>query len=116
PSNEFVTSDVVPEYGHEVVDATRMSFVEEFDVVLCTCVLEHVYDVGRAVENIRCALKPGGTALLLVPCVYPLHDEPHDYWRFTEHSLRILLKDFPRIPIRRAGPRHIRVQYSVAAL
>ena len=35
-------------------------------------------------------LKPGGKAILSVPHLVWLHNEPHDYWRFTGHGLRRL--------------------------
>lgn len=38
-----------------------------FDVVICSHVLEHVPDDSRAMQELQRVLKPGGTALLLVP-------------------------------------------------
>lgn len=104
-SNEFIQSDIVEEYGHRVVDVTTMRFRAEFDVILCTSVLEHVYDFESAIANIYEALKPGGIAIILVPGMYPLHDEPQDYWRFTEHALRRLLKAFKEVNIEHNGLR-----------
>ncbi len=37
-------------------------------------------------------LKPGGKAILSVPHLVWLHNEPHDYWRFTGHGLRHLVE------------------------
>jgi SAM-dependent methyltransferase len=104
-SNEFIQSDVVPDYGHRIVDATTMDFEDEFDVILCTSVLEHVYDFPAAVERIHRALKPGGRAVIAVPMLFPYHDEPHDFWRFTEHGLRKLLADFSAVEFKRRGLR-----------
>jgi SAM-dependent methyltransferase len=94
-SNEFMQSDVVPEYGHELVDATTMEFEDEFDVILCLNVLEHVYDFQTAISRIHAALKPGGRVAIVVPDFYPYHDEPNDYWRFTEHALRRMFETSP---------------------
>jgi SAM-dependent methyltransferase len=102
---EFVQSDVNPSFGHRVVDVTDMSIDQEFDVVLCMYVLEHVFDVRAAVENMRKALRPGGKMLIAVPHLYPYHDEPIDFWRFTEYSLRELCRDFSTVDIRRKGMR-----------
>ncbi len=101
----FVQSDVNPDFGHRVVDVTDMSIDQEFDVILCMYVLEHVFDVHAAVDNMRKALRPGGTMLIAVPHIYPYHDEPIDFWRFTEHSLRELCRDFTAVDIRRKGIR-----------
>lgn len=104
-AGEFVQSDVNPSFGHRVVDVTDMSIDQEFDVILCMYVLEHVFDVRAAVDNMRKALRPGGRVLIAVPHVYPYHDEPIDFWRFTEHSLRELCRDFSAVDIRRKGMR-----------
>lgn len=61
------------------------------DAVLCTQVLEHVIEPGKAVYEIGRVLKQGGKLLLSAPFFYPLHDEPHDYFRYSQHSLKELL-------------------------
>ena len=114
-SNEFIQSDVDPSYGHRLVDATTMEEVEEFDMVLCLNVLEHVYDHREAVARIHTALRPGGRVLIQVPMYFPLHDEPHDFWRFTEHALRLLLRDFSRVELKHRGLRQLPFSYFVVA-
>lgn len=103
--HEFVQSDVNPAFGHRVVDVTSMSEDQEFDLILCLYVLEHVFDVPAAVRNMHRALKPGGRLVVAVPHVYPYHDEPIDFWRFTEYSLRQLCQDFSAVEISRKGIR-----------
>jgi SAM-dependent methyltransferase len=105
--NEFIQSDVVSDFGHRVVDVTTMEFENEFDLVLCVYVLEHVYDVRAAAERIHAALVPGGRVLIVVPTLYPYHDEPTDYWRFTEHALRELLRPFRAVRIKHRGMRRL---------
>ncbi len=61
---------------------------ERFDLVICTEVLEHVADWNRAFCNLALLASPGGRILITCPHVYPLHEQPHDYWRPTEHALR----------------------------
>jgi SAM-dependent methyltransferase len=104
-AGEFVQSDVNPAFGHRVVDITEMALDQEFDLILCMNVLEHVFDVQRAVDNLRKALRPGGKLLIAVPFVYPYHDEPIDFWRITEHSLRALCRDYSAVEVRHKGPR-----------
>ena len=115
-SNEFIRSDVVREYRHKLVDVTKMKYKSGFDVILCTNVLEHVFDFSLAIKNIRNALKPGGIAMIYIPGFYPLHDEPYDYWRFTEHSLRKLLKGFRTLRLRHSGLRQYPFGYFVEAV
>jgi 2-polyprenyl-6-hydroxyphenyl methylase/3-demethylubiquinone-9 3-methyltransferase len=40
---------------------------EDFDVVVCQSLLEHVRDTGAALAGIASLIKPGGSALLFVP-------------------------------------------------
>jgi SAM-dependent methyltransferase len=104
-SNTFIQSDVVPEFGHEVIDVRTMEFVDEFDLILCLYVLEHVFEVDAAVLRMHRALVPGGRAVVAVPHLYPYHDEPGDYWRFTEYAVRRLLDPFSSIDIAVRGLR-----------
>jgi SAM-dependent methyltransferase len=64
-----------------------------FDHVLCTQTLEHVPDPRAVVRELARVLKPGGTMWVTAPFGSPMHQEPHDYWRYTEHGLRRLLSD-----------------------
>jgi SAM-dependent methyltransferase len=105
PANEFIQSDVSPEFGHEVVDVRTMAFDQAFDAILCLYVLEHVYEIEDAVHSMYRALAPGGAAVIAVPHLYPYHDEPTDYWRFTEHALRRLLEPFDSVEIKVRGFR-----------
>jgi SAM-dependent methyltransferase len=58
-----------------------------FDLILCTEVLEHVADWPAALANLHLLLAPRGVLLLTCPFVYPLHEEPYDFWRPTPHAL-----------------------------
>lgn len=62
------------------------------DAVLCTQVVEHVRDPFLLFRELSRVLKPGGVLILSGPMYWPLHEEPHDYWRFTEHGLRQLAR------------------------
>lgn len=63
-----------------------------FDGVLCLEVIEHVEDFERVIREIHRVLRPGGRLLLSAPMSWGLHYEPHDYWRFTPHGLRAVLR------------------------
>lgn len=115
-SNDFIKTDIVKAYGHRIVDVTKMKYENEFDAIICLHVLEHVYECQKAFKRIHHALKKGGTAVIVVPAFYPLHDEPHDYWRFTEHSLKILLSEFKSFKITHRGKRELPVGYYIEAI
>lgn len=67
---------------------------ESFDVVLCLSVLEHVEHPRDGIKEMRRVLKKGGTILVSVPFLFPIHDSPNDYWRFTKYGLRKLFIDW----------------------
>lgn len=56
------------------------------DVVVCLEVLEHVESPERALEEMHRVLKPGGIAMVSMPFLYPVHDAPHDFQRWTSHG------------------------------
>jgi SAM-dependent methyltransferase len=62
-----------------------------FDAILNTQVLEHVPEPGRVLAEFWRILRPGGRLFISAPLVWYLHEEPHDYYRYTPHGLRYLL-------------------------
>lgn len=87
-------------------NASQLPFVESsFDSLLLLDVLEHVAEPESALREALRVLRPGGCILLTIPFAYPLHDQPHDYQRFTEHGLayRLNQQGFTRVTIEEAG-------------
>jgi SAM-dependent methyltransferase len=62
------------------------------DFVLCTETLEHVARPDRVLAEFGRVLKPGGALALSVPFLHPVHQAPHDYFRYTPHGLDHLLR------------------------
>lgn len=62
------------------------------DIVLLFEVLEHVVDDDRALREIARVLKPTGRLYLSVPFIYPIHDAPYDFRRYTVYGLKALLE------------------------
>ncbi|MES9899025.1 MAG: class I SAM-dependent methyltransferase [Sedimenticola sp.] len=63
-----------------------------FDSVTLIHVLEHLPDPGLALRETWRTLKLDGVLLLEVPCVYPLHDAPLDFQRWTIYGLRKIVE------------------------
>jgi SAM-dependent methyltransferase len=62
---------------------------ETFDTILATDVLEHVSNPELLWREMARVLKAGGKIILGVPFFYWLHEEPHDYQRFTKYKLQM---------------------------
>ena len=75
-------------------DARRLPIADNcFDTVMFLDVLEHVHRPDLAIAEAARVLKRDGRMLLTIPFAYPMHDQPHDYQRITEHGLVQLLHD-----------------------
>ncbi len=71
-----------------VADADALPFESAtFDGVMSTQVFEHLRQPEAGLRESARVLKPGGKIVLTVPGVWPTHEAPHDYWRFTRHGL-----------------------------
>ena len=114
-AKKFIMTDVNPEFGHKILDITTMKEASKYDVIVCLNVLEHVYEFQVAVDNLRKSLKKDGQLLVAVPFTFPLHDEPGDYWRFTEHALRKIFADFSSVEITPQRSRRWPTGYFVSA-
>lgn len=91
-----VALDIRRGIGVQVLgDAQALGLADAvFDVVLCTEVLEHLPEPQKALDEMFRVLRPSGTLLLTTRFLFPIHDAPHDYFRFTKYGLRHLLRQF----------------------
>jgi len=92
---EYIKMDI--ELGKDIDVAGKVEKIpfkdNEFDSIVCTQVLGDVYDLKKAFSEFYRVLRPEGKVLITESLFDPLHDEPNDFWRFTEHSLRQLALD-----------------------
>ena len=78
-----------------VADVYKLPFDDNsFDVVLCMVVMEHLEDPKKAISEMKRVLKPGGMILVSTPFLFPIHDSPNDFWRFTKYGLALLFIDW----------------------
>lgn len=108
---ERITTDIHASENVDVVaSADNLPFGDaEFDSIVCTQVLEHVPDPWSVVAEMQRVLKLGGHALISVPLTNELHEEPHDYWRYTRFGLKNLLEknNFEIIYLKQQGGYHV---------
>lgn len=71
----------------------------QFDVIVVSEVLEHIRTPDIAMSNALLGLNPGGQLVLTTPFLFPIHDRPHDYYRYTKYGLAWLLRDYADVNI-----------------
>lgn len=82
------TSYLFPEF--DLLNPKQIT--EQFDVVFCEQVLEHVQDPFLATRTLYDLVIPGGVLVISTPFLIRLHGMPDDYWRFTPSGIVILLE------------------------
>ncbi len=92
-ADQVVAVDATPAPGLAALClADHLPFAaESFDTVLSTQVWEHVEDPGAAAREAWRVLRPGGRLVVTVPFLYPTHEAPYDFGRFTSFGLESVL-------------------------
>lgn len=62
------------------------------DTILCTAVLEHLEEPDKALKEANRVLKKNGYAIYTVPLFWHIHEEPRDFFRYTEYGLKYLFE------------------------
>lgn len=74
-------------------DAHQLPFrSRSFDTVMLLEVLEHLPEPHRALREASRVAKVGGTVIVSVPFLYPIHDAPQDFRRWTRFGLLDLVR------------------------
>ena len=75
-------------------DLSRLPFPDRaFDALVNIVVLEHTRQPDVVLAELGRVLKPGGRLLLVAPQQWEVHQQPHDYFRFTRYGLEWLLTE-----------------------
>jgi SAM-dependent methyltransferase len=93
-ASEYVGVDVAANGSADLEGSVEALPVADasFDIVLCTQVLEHADDPGRAVRELRRVVAPGGRVLASTHGVQVYHPAPQDLWRWTHAGLERLFR------------------------
>lgn len=95
-------------------DAHNLPFADaRFDTALMLDVLEHLQAPEICIRESTRVLKNGGNLFLKVPFLYPIHDAPADFQRWTRFGLLQLAK---RHGLEVISERHIGEPVETAAL
>ena len=94
PECRFIGCDIHPAPGVDLVaDAHFLSDAVEpgsLDGVFSMAVLEHLAAPWLVAAEVNRALRIGGETLHIAPHAWPAHEQPNDFWRFSEAALAML--------------------------
>lgn len=92
---EYSGLDVMDGPNVDVVgDAHRLSSLyprHHFDAIMACSVLEHLMMPWKFVVELNRVLKPGAIGVFTTHQCWPLHDQPWDFWRFSDMAWTGLL-------------------------
>ena len=96
----FVELDIDNKRKADIVaDICKWSYKYIYDVIVLAEVLEHVHAPHKAIENIWQSLKLNCKITITEPFIFPTHDKPYDYYRYTKCGLKHLLNKFSDIKV-----------------
>ncbi len=105
-NSDYTAVDFYPYENIDIVaDLTEiLPFESEtWDYVVLSNVLEHISKPRELLKECHRILKKGGKLLITVPFFIKLHQQPYDFYRYTEYALQDLLSDFNKVEIQRLG-------------
>src|SRR5258708_3519997 len=88
-----------------IADGHYLPFADNvFSVVYMGAVIEHLKYPWLVAAEVYRILKPGGHILVTVPFIYPYHNMPGDYYRFTDQGLEVIFQ--PCVTVETGIGRH----------
>lgn len=64
---------------------------DRFDAVIFNQTMEHLSDPLAVLKELRRVMKPGARALCTAPLFYEEHEQPYDFYRYTQFGWRDLM-------------------------
>lgn len=92
---EVTTVDIDPKREPDILaDICEHDFDAKYDFVIIPEVLEHLHSPKSAIDVIYKCLNSNGKIIATVPFVFPIHDAPHDYYRYTIFGIKEMFSNF----------------------
>jgi len=86
-----------------VIDISSHKIIKKIkfkpDLITCFEVLEHIKNPSIAINNLHKISNNKTQLIFSVPFIFPIHDEPNDYYRYTKFGLRLLFKKYSKVEI-----------------
>lgn len=121
PEMRLTTLDINPRgHGDVAIDLEEDSLPYEnhsVDQALLFNLLEHIYHHQHVVREVARVLRPGGMLIGFVPFLINYHPDPHDYFRYTNEALIMILEEagFRGVEIKAIGRGPFAVNYNTIA-
>lgn len=93
---KWIFADINDEFKPDIIlDVTKMNQIHSnsIDVINAIELFEHVGDIEKGLNECYRVLKDNGTLIISVPFVFPIHADPYDFQRWTDHKWRIELRE-----------------------
>ncbi len=109
---KFIGTDLRPGPGvDQIEDLRSLTFADgEVGTALCLDTLEHCEDPLAACRELHRVLRDGGVCVIASVMLFPIHDYPHDFWRFTPDGFRRLLVPFDDVWVEGVGEPELPMQ------
>lgn len=65
---------------------------ERFDYIVFNQVMEHLPEPKEVLRELLRVLKPGGRMIYSAPLFYEEHEQPYDFYRYTQYGVRHLME------------------------
>ncbi len=65
---------------------------EKYDSAICISVIEHLKEPQLALNEMARILKKGAHLILATPWVFPYHEEPEDFFRYSRQALEYMFE------------------------
>ncbi len=96
---DYVSDNICVDWGNSIHENPCLDFEcdltqslpfedNEFDTIILSDVLEHIPEPLILWKEMNRVLVKGGRLIMNVPFFYLIHEEPHDYYRYTQFALR----------------------------
>lgn len=106
PDLNWLGIDVNSESKAEIIIKPNENYPIEdnsVDAVLLSFSIEHISNLTHLLSELNRVLRNNGLIIIRCPFMYPLHDTPDDYWRFSIEGLDKLFSNFSKVSARVSG-------------
>ncbi|TSC74224.1 MAG: methyltransferase type 11 [Parcubacteria group bacterium Gr01-1014_33] len=99
--SDVLNVDILPLSHVDIIaDAANLPFRDDsLDMVISEVTLEHLAEPQKAIQEMHRVLKPSGFIYVTAPFLYPFHESPNDYSRWTRNGFARELSCFRIIKI-----------------